>query len=1261
MASSPPSSSSSPPPVVWCSDPTSANSKPTAFALHGIQLHGNLTERQVLALRELVAAAAEGRLLIPADGATVQLDCGISIGSAIVQEQQQQQQHKETYPARRPNTQLTITQPPERNKRPNLPLSTATDPEDCDYRLYTNSVYPYAKASTLMEQQQHHQQPHQPQNNNCITIERLFSSNTFTSEKSDTKSPTPLDNTYITANTTSADELYEFLCCAKCMNNRSVCHQQPNNQQSSARATASVAASNATKTRHHQAIEHVTYVTNRYLRKFAAVRSAQTHARKLQLCKSLKRGPPKSTVLRGGNAHSALYRQRPNAVNTACGGGLTQPNSLADAALYATVQRTNHCVIGNSNDGVNVLQTQRRQHNNDGVDKRAPIVKDLHSPSSVDNNDNHMANRCRCTAEQQQQPQRRRRCGAVGCLSKNKETTTQAYTVAVIPMRAQHMIGSTSHSNSSRVSATNNNDNNNIASDGHHRHQRGSQCQATATTTLTTPDDCKRTHLSFGDCKHSRINGCCGDGDDVEKKSITAKINDIGVALSMVRAANDVNANVNAAVVDSSSVDVVVIGEGCSMEATLPIDELPSTTPSSPSSGHSQHHQYRHAIEPATECAKRTQMTPPTFTSSSRKTSFDSSCTEHGSTDSGFIEMQNRLETNLMTIANNEQSSSSLSSASSSSSSSSVEPRENAGKEVTLSRANKCDVFALPIMMPVCASDESNDKHASDKNSSSSNCSNDGVDAKQNKHDDHLLWLPLLPNVKSCLVQQSKNRRKSYEEFKATFVRQHPKQLDNTSAATNTTNMLGATPNANDTASMPFSDANAASSGSIIKSRRKSYEEFKRLVRECDAVEQPKHLQRKNSKRSSLKQTAAQTRRASLSSALLPFGVNDVVAEERATDVALITTGLQQTGKAGLTMRSGAIYDILQRRASAPVGPTLGSTTTMTTTLYEKLRPFGTLYDIVQKKTHDLGHKYDQYMTYGTLYEILQRKSSTSSSAYSTTDAAGEGFQRKRALSEKFIKRSAVTADPKYNTMHFGTIYDIVQRKHQQQSASRLFQLPILVEAATKKTRFSVKKVPEEEVLQINNPSNCTEMPVPNAMPAASASGTLDEYSEAEAILTKVKKPTRLRRFSNILSYNPKSTAESITPIREDVDASVHDMRENQLLSEQHNANGPQQSRTGDTAVPAVTQRPHIRKNGIQQCNQPADFLRRLQLIEACEREENTAAALVVVDNGANKHNNTNCQQQRGLSIWTRKALWRKDKSRRLSEFTRGEFLNEKA
>lgn len=73
-------------PVVWCSDPNSSSKKPTAFALQGIQLQGNISEQHVLAVRELINAASQGQLLLPANGGIVLLNCGVGVGSVIIQD-----------------------------------------------------------------------------------------------------------------------------------------------------------------------------------------------------------------------------------------------------------------------------------------------------------------------------------------------------------------------------------------------------------------------------------------------------------------------------------------------------------------------------------------------------------------------------------------------------------------------------------------------------------------------------------------------------------------------------------------------------------------------------------------------------------------------------------------------------------------------------------------------------------------------------------------------------------------------------------------------------------------------------------------------------------------------------------------------------------------------------------------------------------------------------------------------------------------------
>lgn len=142
-------------PVVWCSDPNSSNKKPTAFALQGIQLQGNISEQHVLAVRELINAASEGRLLLPTDGGIVLLDCGVGVGSVIIQDSNSRE--------------------PESNK------------ENENER---------SRAVNAMVQQKilHHSQS----DGKVVMIDRKKSSD-------------------------SKEILYEFLCCARCMNEGAKC------------------------------------------------------------------------------------------------------------------------------------------------------------------------------------------------------------------------------------------------------------------------------------------------------------------------------------------------------------------------------------------------------------------------------------------------------------------------------------------------------------------------------------------------------------------------------------------------------------------------------------------------------------------------------------------------------------------------------------------------------------------------------------------------------------------------------------------------------------------------------------------------------------------------------------------------------------------------------------------------------------------------------------------------------------------------------
>lgn len=173
-------------PVVWCTDPNSSNNKPTAFALQGIQLQGNVSEQHVLAVRDLINAAAEGRLLLPSDGGIVLLDCGIGVGSVIIQDGN--------------NNQLKAYEQSlvkEANKENFVVVSGVGDDAIVQYSLHNNN----------QELQQHELQKNLASLTKSRQLQHKYSH--------EHKRPDSYD--------TSNDILYEFLCCAKCMSEGTKC------------------------------------------------------------------------------------------------------------------------------------------------------------------------------------------------------------------------------------------------------------------------------------------------------------------------------------------------------------------------------------------------------------------------------------------------------------------------------------------------------------------------------------------------------------------------------------------------------------------------------------------------------------------------------------------------------------------------------------------------------------------------------------------------------------------------------------------------------------------------------------------------------------------------------------------------------------------------------------------------------------------------------------------------------------------------------
>lgn len=577
--------------------------------------------------------------------------------------------------------------------------------------------------------------------------------------------------------------------------------------------------------------------------------------------------------------------------------------------------------------------------------------------------------------------------------------------------------------------------------------------------------------------------------------------------------------------------------------------------------------------------------------SSSRKTSFDSTCTI-SSMDSGFIEMQNKLDSNT-TQADSGQSK--------------LNDLDVIDSKDTSMSAKTFDI--PPIVITSDTSEAINETQGNDT---------------------------FKLNVTEC-VHHSRNRRKSYEEFKALF---------NTSTTVQN-NQVKKNYRSHSTIIEPKLDLiKPLSDDHKIKSRRKSYEEFKKLIRDCEENNSTndnmaEKFQKKNSKRQCKKG--------------LPLSGNDSSTsknDEKNMEV-----------KATKTNVCGTIYDIVHRKLSIT---NKGNQTNdsnqksmvsvrnrddvykVNAKIYDKLISYGTIYDIIQKKNDiysEKYEKYDKYMTYGTLYEITQRKSEEY-----------EVFQRKRALSEKFHKRLNEQYVTKYSTLNFGTIYDLLQRRQNDTITSNkskdrklsnlkdVIQLPNANKDKWSSSRFSLKKVNENE-LELKTADKSKDKDIPKT------------YNEPKS--PKFKRQNRIRRFSNILSYTPKletkstKTGEHIPSIKEVVD--TDNVKEGVVVDVQPVTPKEDLYSKLKTAI-----------NGQIFKSSSLDILSS----KGNDIESIVSSNKIVQPNNVIKSDKINCGLSENstkfvpcdhdMAITSKKLLTKKNKSRRLSEFTRGEFLNEK-
>ncbi|XP_050073405.1 uncharacterized protein LOC126561347 [Anopheles maculipalpis] len=445
-----------------------------------------------------------------------------------------------------------------------------------------------------------------------------------------------------------------------------------------------------------------------------------------------------------------------------------------------------------------------------------------------------------------------------------------------------------------------------------------------------------------------------------------------------------------------------------------------------------------------------------------------------------------------------------------------------------------------------------------------------GINASEQEEDDGSDRLNDLSRVqiKECLVTQSRNRRKSYEEFKSLFRQEAAPGADAV--------VVGHAGRANNTAGLPLPSVDEKES---VKARRKSYEEFKALVKICDtsfsslkttAEEEPEREQKEGER----PEQDTRTRK----SATLPASpsINNSVGNlfkmkrknsrrlslKKPSSVGGNGGDIQRSESSREVVKGSTIYDILRSdrksSVSSPLIKDLGQLA-LTRTADEIYRKNYKIYDKLISYGSKAYKRYDKYMTYGTIYEILHRKS----------DAAEDVFLRKRALSEKYAKRKVGTASH-YGSVKLGTIYDILQGKHQQlqqiDASARKKSAPGLDETPpptlstiydiihskkaadpsspkdkTGKNRFLVKKITEEE-LHLSNENNRNELNLAtgtgtskasldgSSSPKAADDATADgvppspDYTIPKS-MGQARKPARTRRFSNILSYSSHSAS----------------------------------------------------------------------------------------------------------------------------------------
>ncbi|XP_075167356.1 uncharacterized protein LOC142239452 [Haematobia irritans] len=1093
-------------PVVWCTDPNSVNNKPTAFALHGIQLQGNVTEKQVLALRELVNAAAEGRLILPSDGTFMLLDSGISIESSIVSNG-----NPSNGAVIAVTNSCTATMSENEGNPQNSDVNKENIGQNCNDTTSGNGRPP-KNTYILMP----------------VTTSVQFNANLPLSRKSidETVEQTiELEPKYSTftppPSTSSEDVLYEFLCCAKCMHDSS-------GSRCSNSTSSKISPLSATISQH---------------------RKSQSQLMLQRFLKSCER-PSFLSHISGGEQETQQKNKTDAFPNKhgQTGGNVNEPHQLYDptysvANKYTRRYQRKHC-------NMSAATIARNRHHNHRHKLPMQSVKIFHNRSHACTFGSGVGGGGNSSNQTS---------SYIGGLAKSTTTTSTCSKTAkskmVIPLVCDQPSLLTP-AFQLPLYATINKRNATMTTEVNESEQADVVSKFLTVNAVVHDPPSRRnlpleepTRISPSSRRRQRkmgaVQGSLQDTVLIEMENLPEDVAELPqVNCDIVMDTLPVVKDLISFDDDAINVDVDKCPVTCEQPKSCDISSQVIDILSQPNVDFQT--PKLEEVAPSRDRPSNTSPLPARSNASSRKTSFDSTCTI-SSMDSGFIEMQNKLENSthppLTSIFSGQPSNScgrdesrrqtDLGSSSGgekiarlnykecltqsrnrrksyeefkamfantpdmppSSSLSLVNDTTVTGPEshkIPLRRKlnhdirklfeNDVNCDALQVALAKLSTDITGPMEMATTNALESISEQECIKTTTATTTE-LEAAATATKVEETLVDLSTVGDESARQ-KPALINEFAKTTSSTVPGTHETNTAAAalaataSPDASDDnnanghclvlattsdcttpltagdtiatlAKEPASESNQHQTKDILRKnsdflskildrqlmakekekahmRRKSYEEFKRLVRECES---PTSDQQSNVSETSFKRQNSKHRKSYASFLLM----------RRNSQTRKPIPNAEQTDRkdsAKALQPSNQLADKTPNSSSS-------SSYRHNFKIYDKL-VYGTIYDIIQRKNdiYNLTYqRYDKYMTYGTIYEILHRKSSQSSiisncsSSHSTTSSGSnsdKAFHRKSlaAILERDPAKGKTTDFD--NLKKSGMIYDIIQKKQQQ-------------------------------------------------------------------------------------------------------------------------------------------------------------------------------------------------------------------------------------